>query len=658
MPPSPYLRGLGREDRVRCTVFYLDHHAYDNPTFCLLFDGEIVETSTTITAEQRSITFTAVDMIAILTQFFPYFIQNTDTLVEAELGTSNNNVSSVQAPFPRTTVLFNEQLANPGQKVVRPFDVFMNVIELCLGTGVEEDDRSVVATQFFSRWEGRTRMRWRCVPSDRMRDVEGVGVFPILRMAQDESVLDAVTAIGDRVATSGSYYQMLQSIFQHVYYDLHMGLAPCFVGLNDKLREVDGEYVDGVNVPGLTQYITKPRIYYGIPPRFNVVWPSMTISHNSAENYASQPTRTYLGDPHIFRVIAPDKRVTTLIERAMTVAFPPEAQQMLSRRKDSASVNQDNFLVFPEEFYKGPVYQNIDTPSWFAYMSSSKDSAEAPRAQILYAAMEHYRARGAHRNGSVTMVFNPYISHGFPLVVIDGTINKTHVLADALSVSHTLTHTSMTTSVSYSFAQDFVEFMEQYVGLRALYGENLGAVSYAPFHPIRELRERFQIQANAKAYYQQLFYKANPDAPSTFNYDEEIGLVLDKTLGPLEYGVRAIPDYDTGYIPTFVARKERQTHREAMKYVSRPVCTLDEYITFNAERGVRERLVPTSDPLYGKGAPYYAKILALVPGPGERPGVKTDGSQCSVLDTDTRVNWEARLLAYREDVYQRRHNAG
>lgn len=649
--PSPLLRGLGREDRVRCTVFYLDLHYYDKPTFCLLFDGEIVEQQVNITAEARNMSFTAIDLIAILTQFFPYFVQNTSTLVESQVGTSRNQVTTTTAPFPRTTVLFNTQLANPGEPVRRPFDVFINLIELCLGTSVAEDDRSVVATQFFSRWEARTKLRQRCAPSDTVADVKDVGVFPLLRMAQDESVLDAVTAIGDRIATAGSYYQMIQAVFQHVYYDLHMGLAPSLVGVDPTNKETNGVFVDGLNAPALVQYITKPRIYYGIAPRFNVVWPHMLVSHSSAENYAAQPTRTYLGNPHLFRIIAPGKPVNAFTERAMTVAYPPEAQEMLDKRKESASVNQDNFLIYAEEFFKGPVYQNIDTPTWFAYMAAAKDETEAPRAQVLYAALEHFRARGAQRNGSVSMTFNPYVSHGFPLVVLDGTYNKSHVFADAVAVSHTLTHTSMSTSVSYSYAQDFNEFMEHYIGLRALYGSSLGPVTYAPYHPIKEIRERFQVPANAAAYYRRLFYQANPDEPAVFDYDEEIGLVLDGTLGPLEYGVRALPDYDTGYVPRFVAKRENLSHPDAMKYCARPVCTLDEFITFCGAIGVRDGLVEIDDPNQGKGAPYYSRIMNLKPGPGDPPGVKTDGSQCSVLDADTRVNWEARLLAYRRQVY-------
>lgn len=659
MPPSPLLRGIGREDRVRCTVFYLDLHAYETPTFCLLFDGEIVEQQTATSADARSMTFVAVDMIAILTQFFPYFVQSTSTLVESEVGTANNQVSTTAAPFPRTTVLFNTQLANPGQAVKRPFDVLINVIELCLGTGAAENDRSVVATQFFKRWEARTKLRQRCAASDNASDINTTGVFPILRMAQDESVLDAVTSIGDRVATGGSYYAMLQSIFQHVYYDIHMGLAPCFVGTDSVTRESSGPHVEGQTLPSLVQYITKPRIYYGIAPRFNVVWPSMTTSHNYSENFASQPTRTYLGNPHIFKVIAPNSRPSVFVQRAMTVAFPQEAQDMLSRRKESAAVNQDNYLVYPEEYYKGPVYQNLDTPSWFAYMAAAREGDRAPRAQVLYAAMEHYRTRGSFRNGSITTTFNPYVSHGFPLVVLDKSDNKTHIMADALAVSHTLTQNSMTTSVNYSYAQDFNEFMEQFVAMRALYAQELGEVSYAPFHPIRELRERFQIDANAKSYYRRLFYQSAETAEATFSYDEEIGLELDGTVGPLEYGARAVPNYTTGYVPRFVAKRESLGHQDAMKYAARPVCTLEQFITFCGEKGARDGLVAATDQIQGKGASYYVRILGLTPGPGQRPGTKTDGSQCSVLDADTRVNWEPRLLAYRQQVYfKKNHSPG
>ena len=140
LAPSRHLVGVGREDRMRCTVFYLDHYAYDEPTYCLLFDGEVVSARRSVSSSDRSLSLTAVDMMAVLTQFFPHFVSNTSGMVEAELGTANNSVSTAVAPFPRTAVLFNNQIAT-GEPVRKPFDIYNNIVSLCAGLGVEDDDK-------------------------------------------------------------------------------------------------------------------------------------------------------------------------------------------------------------------------------------------------------------------------------------------------------------------------------------------------------------------------------------------------------------------------------------------------------------------------------------------------------------------------------------
>lgn len=94
-------------------------------------------------------------------------------------------------------------------------------------------------------------------------------------------------------------------------------------------------------------------------------------------------------------------------------------------------------------------------------------------------------------------------------------------------------------------------------------------------------------------------------------------------------------------------------------FVSRPVCTLDEYIAFRGKWGARVgRIDPFSHPSGAKGAKYYERILTLKPGPGEPPTFDQNNNLVSpsIADLpDTRVDWQTRLKKYRRKLANNRY---
>jgi hypothetical protein len=93
------------------------------------------------------------------------------------------------------------------------------------------------------------------------------------------------------------------------------------------------------------------------------------------------------------------------------------------------------------------------------------------------------------------------------------------------------------------------------------------------------------------------------------------------------------------------------SYESAMRYVSRPVCTLDEYIKFRGSWGWARNPVSAVDEKQGKGAPYYERILNFKEGPGDPPTIDpTTGIPINPLPKDlpeTRLPWIQRLLNYR-----------
>ena len=92
-------------------------------------------------------------------------------------------------------------------------------------------------------------------------------------------------------------------------------------------------------------------------------------------------------------------------------------------------------------------------------------------------------------------------------------------------------------------------------------------------------------------------------------------------------------------------------YESAMRYVSRPVCTLEEYVKFRGAWGWARGTIPADDPMQGKGAVFYEKILNFKEGPGDPPTLdpKT-GVPIKPAPKDlpeTRLPWSARLVNYR-----------
>jgi len=710
LPADATLRRLGAEDRVRATVFFYDSvrtvKEGKDPDWRLLFDGEIVDYGYTNSAQGRELYYTATDFVAVLTQVYPLFVAGLTSLTRDAVGTGANTAGVAVNPMALTHTLFTIGLAS-GEVIQRPYEFVTNVLHLLMGEGATESAKSVVSTQWFKKWVDRTKFLRRIIPSYDV-PVEGgtdqSAGFPILRAAQDDVVIQSLSKQGDQIANNASYYRLIQTVFQRVYYEFNAILAPPCVSVNrqtgfvagppgmtdtpaqytqdtDFSAEEDTAYGPALPVyaNALGQHITQPRNFFGVPPKCNVVWPSMTLQHGYNENFATQPTRTYLGNMYTLDLLTGNSQVgaiSRVLDNAMTVGYPEEASRALDMKKSGGSGNLNNFLVYPEEFFRGPVYNKMNTPAWFSFINDDKTNEGDDRIHRLYTAMEHHRKRLSRRNGSVSMVFNPYMVVGHPCAIIDNVESNHHVFGYVASINHNLNQSGMSTSMSYTYGQTFEELFETLADYRGdfasvLFDDDEAKVSYAeadiicaPIHPIEELRSMFQTRDNANKYFQNILWQ-NSNETSVFDWRSAMG-VLGRSAS--SHAKRPVEDIDlnlentnavandaVGYIPEYTTKPAfdvyMQDPRKALEYVSRPVCTLDEYAEFQGGYGRKEGLRLSQNPREGKAAPYYVKILGLVQGPGEEMGQTATGGRCSVIDVDTRRNWESRLLKFRHKVY-------
>lgn len=697
LPPDATMRRIGAEDRVRMTLFFQDPVEDD---MRLLFDGEIVSYQYNNTGQGRALTYVATDLISVLTQMFPIFIGGLNSLMQNVVGTINNSIGRAISPFAVSFSLFTVGLAG-GETIKRPYDFVSNIVRLLTGEGVAESQRSVISSHWFTRWLERTKFAERLFPSYDTLEMRlnSSGGFPILEATQKMSVLNTLAKMGDKIATNNSYYVMLQSMLQNVYYELNPVLAPPCVTMNLSSHDIYGspeeqlthsfydERLEEEDVPvgpiqeglGLVQHVAQPKNFFGIPPKCNVFWPSIIENHSYSENFAVQPTRTYLGNSELIRVISRGQ-LRELEDFTTTVGYPKQAQAALDNiTAGEGETNPNNFLVYPEEFFRGPVYNKTGVSTWFSMLNEDEQLPTAEegsdenlnRLQKIYAAMEHHRTRLSKRNGAVQMAFNPYPLLGHPCVTLDNEESNQHTFGYVVSISHSFSQTHNTTNVSYSYGRTFEEFFESYVKHAFEYNEldvfadteefSGSHVSYAssPFYPVKSLRDKFQNYDGAREYFGRTFWRREDrhvmfDWPMIVGVRTESGDIDRISLKP--DNLNAVARENEGYIPVYAILPSFQGFMNdaegAFRYAYRPVCTMEEYVAFQGEYGVKEGLRLPKNPREGKTAPYYVKILNFEQGPGVEPGETATGGRCGPLSVDTRRNWEVRLLKFREKVYQ------
>jgi hypothetical protein len=305
-------------------------------------------------------------------------------------------------------------------------------------------------------------------------------------------------------------------------------------------------------------------------------------------------------------------------------------------------------------------------------------ASESRRAQghsthaLLYMLAEHefYKQKYTARQGQVNGSFNPYVVAGFPIALFDNNASGMHLLAVAQQIRHTLTDKGFYTSVDFTFARTFEDMM-------ATMKSDGGYLDAGPHDPIGELQDIFQYIPAANMYYSILFRRSEvPAQAEKGKGDKKVGLVpLDSLVasnvqgsGVMDYrtllqwdkpsadsqvimtrplteeerSLRAFEDLPEGTKPAIYTNTPLKPKNEvkdlfdsndlAMDYVSRPVCTLEDYIDFYAVagrgaynldpvgrgRGIRvgpsdqDKTVPT----------YYSVIRQFIGGPGVEPGSK------------------------------------
>lgn len=563
--PSKHLRRLGAEDRVDVVLFYLDVHYSKQPTYRLLFEGEIVTWNYSTSGEEKSVSVEALANISIYGQINYGLLNNlkriADSQTEPQTGTANAPGIYMQASFLTEGLLVNprdvqndadanddddtvEDNAVASRTIIkRPYDLLDNVLMALAGYCNHQGtpfpgmaDGRIAAVNFFSRWARKQNFINRfvaCPVFDDTTSNTAGGVFPILRALSYEGLLKELHQSVLNDYADGNIRQVLDSFFKSTFYELLMlPTAACVQAELSTGKILTGAHQhtgDLIRPLRLTNYLAKPNMYFAIPPMCNVVFPSMLRSLSYTENYAKQPTRMYMSEEMIDTLFN-DEDLTqyNVASRALATGYPRQAGAILDaiyRRQlhdDDTETESEyakklasakNTLIWEEEFYRGPAIAYGRVPMVFSALvrmvakaaagERQQNEQKARDALNLYTETEYFLRRYQMRAGRLDMVFNPYIVPGFPTMIFDRK-DGLHVMGYVMEVTHRLTPQGMATGATYTAGRPLLESIKQIAVDSARLGTNLHS---APPDPVDEVRNTTQFLEEATKFYKQLLYR-------------------------------------------------------------------------------------------------------------------------------------------------------
>lgn len=760
-PPHRLLQRLGCEDRMEVVAFFLDDLANPElPEFKLLFEGELLGWSYGSSGSSRTMNFNAVADISMFTQLHFFFLNNVDTIAGhvTDPASTVSGLAQPGAQYPfslfKKGLFFHEQFqvsSPPQPDITKPFEIIFNVVRAMTDKDQDPARMALPAVNFFARWARKRNFinRFAALPMFEDETPDGTtGVFPILQAVQSVSAIQTaqqhlVQSVGD----AGTMWEVLNNVYSHMFFEVAMlPTAPCArVRLSDGtiLGSADTAPSSKVNQTReplrLLNYFVKPQMFFGMAPTCNVFFPSMITNYSYSESYLAQPTRTYVNDQFISSVL----KQGVFTAAALTFGYPPEVDAVL-RAKSSSPVDKagapaanpaltgKNMLIFPEEFFKGPVIHRMGIPAWFTYLknkepitasnvhkkpspATTEEAAALHTLMQSYVAYEHQRARYEKRGGAVNLAWNPYVVPGFPCVIFDSDASAFHTIGYLSNVQHTLSLDGMSTAVNYGMARTLPEMFDLLKTEILASGNIYGS---APTEPINSIRDIIQDFTKADQFYNALLFQRQPMSlgkKASFDFREVVGyagkdgkvdpIVLSKTVTTetLTYdpglGAPRVHDVtNTSYVNTLDGTRDVvplpafapvfNQYDTAMQYVSRPICTLIEYLQFlHGEKTLEELLttdvsidgnttppqVERGDDRFGEKVVYFKRIRRLIQGPGPVPSpaevgvtsttdadgatevVAYDGIPSGVVEyVQTRFDWDTILENYRSEMYSRK----
>ena len=263
---------------------------------------------------------------------------------------------------------------------------------------VPADSTSVMGRNFFGRWMLRTQFHRRWVALPVMEDLENreaEGCFPVVKAIQGFHLLKIMQQnVMNSVGQASSVWDMLQMVYGNMYMEIVPIPAPAAVNQWKKTWEIEGPVSDDVITageafgipkkskkkldPAITSFVVKPQSVFGIPPKCNIIFPSMTTNLTFQENYMSQPTRLYMGETLVTDLLTSQGQqqgFKNTVAQLLTTGYPDVVSKRMKAFINQPHSNTKNFILYAEEFFKGPNTARINAPPWLFLLAQQSRQA-------------------------------------------------------------------------------------------------------------------------------------------------------------------------------------------------------------------------------------------------------------------------------------------
>jgi len=419
MPPDPRLTRLGFEDRIEVDVFYLDEfHNPDNPEFCLMGEFDIMGWAYSNSGSGRSLRFMCVGTVQIFQQLNMFYMSAVDDIVNAYLPATDTSATTVtpmvyfpaslflQGIMPRLTaekdVEGDTEVVTRTDFIKTPYQFIRNIFKSMLGkvdvgnadvnatsdpaNMVPQSATSAPGRNFFARYMKRRDIYRRFVGLPFIdRDMQNPvdGCFPLIKAVQGTEVLNAIQSqLGASIGSAGTIWELLRSVLGTMYMEVVSIPAPT-IAMAEKETGVmvdlfKGERNSGDLMGVIASNFIKPQCFFGLPPTCNIIFPSMVESLHIEENYTNQPTRVYLGEQFLSNILAAKASgsAAQLVTSTLTTGYPPVVKSRMKQYMLDAKQNTKNFLIWPEEFFRGPVVKQAAAPPWLWMLDKFRAAIE------------------------------------------------------------------------------------------------------------------------------------------------------------------------------------------------------------------------------------------------------------------------------------------
>jgi hypothetical protein len=195
--------------------------------------------------------------------------------------------------------------------------------------------------------------------------------------------------------------------------------------LGDAIQALDQVAVMTVNRPKgkqqiparLVQQILRPDIWFGAPPRCNVLFPDMYTQLNYQRMFLQEPTRfmlktndEFFGEDFLF-----DK-----------FYFAPQAGSLQKDKARMSDMLKNDIL--DHELFTGilPVFEKMGEFNVFAARSNREQAGKVVKVSYAQRSANflYFKHRFNARQFQVEARFNPYVAVGFPGVIIDKWVDQ------------------------------------------------------------------------------------------------------------------------------------------------------------------------------------------------------------------------------------------